>query len=147
MNERDNKDFQHIIGVYQWLIGTGIFDLSYAVYSLSRLLAAPQVGHINLVKIRFGYLKMYPKRGYAINPQPLTIDDNYERVQMKYDFGNQYSYFSEDIDYQFTKPLLDELDIHMFVDDGHEHYKVTGRLITGLFSVVGKTTTTWSSKR
>ena len=65
---------------------------------------------------------------------------------MKYDFGNQYAYFSEDIDEHFPWPLLDELYIHVFVDSDHGHNKVTGRLITKFFSVLESTLTTWSSK-
>ena len=34
----------------------------------------------------------------------------------------------------------------MFVDSGYDHNKVTGIFITGLFLVVGSTSTTWSSK-
>ena len=74
------------------------FDLAYYLYSLSRFSAAPRVGHIDLDTRRFGYLKKYPKRGYAINPHALTVDFEYEKVHMKYDFGNQYAYFNEDID-------------------------------------------------
>ena len=136
LNEKEHKYSQNIIGLYQWMIVSGRFDFVYAISQLIRLLAAPQVGHINLVKIRFGYLKMYPKRGYAINPQPLTIDDNYERVQMKYDFGNQYSYFSEEIDEQFPEPLLGSFGIYMFWGANSGHYKVTVKLVTEFFSVV-----------
>ena len=46
---------------------------------------------------------------------------------MKYYFGNQYEYFSDDIDEQFPEPLLDEMDIHVFLCADHVHYKVTGR--------------------
>ena len=60
-----------------------------------------------MVRRIFGYLKNYPKRGYEINPQPLTIDSNYGKVQMKYGFLNQYSYFSAEVDDQFPEPLLD----------------------------------------
>ena len=65
---------------------------------------------------------------------------------MRYYFENKYTYFNEEVDKQFPKPLLDELDIHVFVDAHHGHDKVAGRSITGLFSVVGSTPTTWSSK-
>ena len=65
---------------------------------------------------------------------------------MKYDFGNKYAYFSEDIDENFTEPLLDELDIHVFVDAIHGHIKVTGISITRLFLALVSTHTTWSSK-
>ena len=56
---------------------------------------------------------------------------------MKYYFGNQYAYLRKEIYDQFPEPLLDELDIHVFVDAGHGDVKVTGRLISGLFSVLG----------
>ena len=91
----------------------------------------------------FGYLKKYPKRGHAINPQPLNVDVNYEKVKMKYYFGNKYAPFSEDIDKKFPKPLLDELESHVFVDANHGHNKFTGRSTTGLFSLVVSTPTTW----
>ena len=77
-----------------------------------------------------------------MNPQPLTIGAYYEKVHMKYGFGNHYAHFSEEIDEQFPEPILDELDIHMFVDGKHGNDKVTGRPITGLFLVVFSTPTT-----
>ena len=46
----------------------------------------------------------------------MTIYADYDNVQMNYYFENQYAYFSEDIDKHFTEPLLDELDIRVFVD-------------------------------
>ena len=78
-------------------------------------------------------MKKYPKLGYAINPQTLTIHVDYNKVQIKYDFGNKYAYFIEYIDEQFLEPLRDALGIHLFVDLNHGHEKVTGRYITGLF--------------
>ena len=65
---------------------------------------------------------------------------------MKCTFGNQYAYFSEDIDLQFIEPLLDCFYIHVFVDSDNGHDKVTGRFITG-FLVVVSTSTKCSSKR
>ena len=61
---------------------------------------------------------------------------------MKYDFVNQYAYFIEDIDDKFPDPLLDELDVYVFLDFDHGHGNVTGRSTTRLFSVVGSTPTT-----
>ena len=34
----------------------------------------------------FGYMKKYPKHGYAINTKPLTIDMDYKKVDLKMDF-------------------------------------------------------------
>ena len=65
---------------------------------------------------------------------------------MKYYYGNLYAHFIEDIDDKFTEPLLDKLDIYVFLDANHRHDKVTGRSVTGLFSVVRSTPTIWSLK-
>ena len=73
----------------------------YDVASLSRFLAAPHEGHLVLARKIFGYLKKYPKKGYAINPDPLMLDMEYEKVGIKLDFGNQYAYFHKDMDSKF----------------------------------------------
>ena len=82
-------------------------------------MVAYQVGHIDLSRRIFCYLKNYPKQGYAINPQPLNVDVEYEKVKMKYDFGNQYAYFNEEISEQLPERLLDELEINVFADTDH----------------------------
>ena len=41
----------------------------------------------------FGYLNKYPNQEYAINPQLITVDMEYKKVEMKMDFRNQHSYF------------------------------------------------------
>ena len=72
-----------------------------------RFSAAPLVGHLDLSRRIFGYLKNYPKRGYVINPHPMDIDVAYEKVHIKYYFGNKYAYFIEDIDENFLNLSLD----------------------------------------
>eukprot|EP00957_Ditylum_brightwellii_P195243 14874475-Ditylum_brightwellii.AAC.1 len=74
---------------------SGQFDLTYAVSSLSRFACAPQQENLTMARRLFGYLKKYPKQGYAINPNPLKMEVKYEKVEVKQDFGNQYSYFKE----------------------------------------------------
>ena len=142
-----HKEYQHIIGVGQWLIVAGRMDLTYAVCSLSRFSSAPREGHLVLARKIFGYLKKYPKRGYAVNPEPLRIDIDYSDVMVNVDFGNQYSYFHEQIDTQFPLPLFDSFDLNIFVDADHGHDKVTGRSVTGILAVVGSTPVVWLSKR
>ena len=69
----------------------------------------------------FGYLKKFPSQGYEMNPQSLTVNVEYEKFHMNDDFWNQYAYFSGDIDEQFPAPLIDELNIHLFMDLNHIH--------------------------
>ena len=140
LNDKQHKDSQHIIGVCKQLIVAGRFDAAYAVSSLSRFSQAPRVIHIVKTRIISGYLERYLKRGYTINPKPLIVDANYDKVQMKYDFGN---HFSEEIENQFPEPLLDKLYIRVFVYANRGHGKVTGRSITAFFSVVVSTPATW----
>ena len=67
----------------------GIFDLIYDVTYLSRFSADSGEGQLKLAKKFFGYLNKYPKQGYAINTQLLTIDMEYEKVELNVDFVNQ----------------------------------------------------------
>lgn len=147
LNEEGIRHFQHIIGVSQWLIITGRFDIQYATCSLSRFSISPREGHLSLARGIFGYLRKYPKKGYLINPDPPRIDIEYEDVKVKTDYGYQYDYFKEDIDPRFPTPLISELDINVFCDADHAHDKLTGRSITAILGFVGSTPTIWHSKR
>ena len=141
------REYQHIIGVCQWLIVAGRFVLCYSVSSLSRFCAYPRTGHLAAARQILGYLKKFPKRGYIVNPDPPTFASEYQDVAIKINFGHQYSYFREDIDPRFPPPLMAELPINIFVDADHAHDKVTGRSITGLFTFIGSTPATWGAKR
>ena len=89
-NGKDLKYFQHNILLCKYLIVVGRFYLEYYFSLLSKFSDASQVGHLYLAINIFGYLKNYPRQGYKINPQPLTVDFDYDKFQMKYDFVNHY---------------------------------------------------------
>jgi hypothetical protein len=44
------KQYQHIIGVCQWFVVAGRFDIAYAVSSLSRFSLMPRIGHLELAR-------------------------------------------------------------------------------------------------
>jgi hypothetical protein len=125
------KHYQRIIGICQWLIVSGWFDLCYAITSLSPYSTAPREGHLETTCQIMGYLRKYPRKGYVVNPNPPTFDKVYNNDEVKCDFGNQYSYFREELDPRFPEPLLEEIDINLFVDADHAYDKVSGRSITG----------------
>ena len=89
-------------------------------------------------------MKKYPKRGYALNPQPLTIYMQYDKVEIKMDFVNQYSYLQEEIYESFLEPMFEELYPTIFLYADHGHDKVTVISITGVILVVGSIPLTWS---
>ena len=92
LQEADHKQYQHIVGVCQWLIGVGQFDICYAVNSLSRFSMTPREGHLKLARELMGYLRKHPNRGYIINPNKPKFDLKYQTVLVKEDYGYQYSY-------------------------------------------------------
>jgi len=47
-SEAEHKQYQHIIGVCQWLVIAGRFDINYAVSSLSRFFIAPRQHQLQL---------------------------------------------------------------------------------------------------
>eukprot|EP00957_Ditylum_brightwellii_P052692 3994490-Ditylum_brightwellii.AAC.1 len=51
------------------------------------------------------------------------------------------------MDPRFPEPMFEDFDAHAFCDADHGHDQITGRSITGLFTIVYLTSMTWSSKR
>jgi hypothetical protein len=60
---------------------------------------------------------------------------------------DDYPDSAEEIDQNIPEPLVDEMEITVFVDLDHAHDKVTRRLITGILIFVGRTPVFYSSKR
>jgi hypothetical protein len=63
------------------------------------------------------------------------------------ELGDQYPGAFEEIDANLPKPLIDEIEITVFVDSDHAHDKVSRRSITGLLIFVGRTPVFYTSKR
>ena len=148
LNPEEHKEYQHIIGVGQWLVIRGRIDITYAISSLSRFATCPRKGHLTLARKILGYLKKYPKKGILIDPTPPIIQENPQTPREKFEeFGHQYQYFEEELDPKFPKPKVKELDITIFCDADHAHDLVTGRSITGIIAFVGSTPVYWKSTR
>ena len=148
LNETDHKDFQHIIGMGQWLVIRGRIDITYAVSSLSRFSTSPRQGHLKLARKILGYLKKYPKKGILINPEPPTFSDYKDTPDENFeDFSHQYKYFHEEKDPRFPDQTIPELKVTIFCDADHAHDLVTGRSITGILAFVGSTPVYWKSTR
>ena len=82
-----------------------------------------------------------------MNPTPLDMEDILEEITAPKGYGDQYSYFKENFDPRFLKPILKEFEISIFCDSNHGHDKINCHSITCLLSIVGSNPTTWSVKR
>jgi hypothetical protein len=87
LDEDGMRQYQKIIGIEQWLVVAGRFDINSAISSLSRYALAPRQGHLAMAEDVLGYLKKYPNKGYVINSKSPSIDPQYETVKLKEDFG------------------------------------------------------------
>ena len=54
LKKKGHRDFQHIIGVGQWLVIWGRIDITYAISSLSQFLTYPREGHLLLARKTLG---------------------------------------------------------------------------------------------
>eukprot|EP00957_Ditylum_brightwellii_P126708 9657560-Ditylum_brightwellii.AAC.1 len=75
------------------------------------------------------------------------MDVQKKKVELKLSFGNQYSCFREEQDPRFPEPRYDEMGAYVFCDADDGHDQITGRSITGLFTMVCLMHMTWLSKR
>ena len=57
LGETQHRLYQQLVGMAEWAVQIGRFDIRYALTSLNRFSAAPRTGHLKrLIKI-FGYLQ------------------------------------------------------------------------------------------
>jgi hypothetical protein len=91
-------------------------------------------------------LKKYPDKSISIDARDPIYAVGHE-AELRPDFADQYSYASEEIDKMFPTPLGPELATTIFFDSDHAHDKITGRSISGIIVMVGRTPVIWKSKR
>ena len=67
--------YQQIVGMAEWAVHIGIFDICYAVTPLNRFYAAPREGHLKRLVNIFGYLQTVPAKRKSIFVSPEDIGD------------------------------------------------------------------------
>jgi len=146
LDNKRHREYQSMAGMAQWLTTLGRLDICYAVSSLSRFCSCPREGHYKRMVRLWGYLKKYPDKSIAIDARdPIYAPEHGSELQP--DFADQYSYASEEIDAMFPRAIGAELAVTIFFDSDHAHDKITGRSISGIIVMVGRTPVIWKSKR
>ena len=75
IKKRKKDLYQQLVGIEEWMVQIGRFDIRLAVTSINRFSAAPKEGHIKrLVKI-FGYLQKNTRRWKSIFILPEDITE------------------------------------------------------------------------
>jgi hypothetical protein len=58
LSPKDSSYFQSLIGILQWIVELGIFNIAVEVSMLSSMVEFPRKGHLNVAFHIFGYLKL-----------------------------------------------------------------------------------------
>jgi hypothetical protein len=127
----------------------GRIDVAHATSSLSRFTACPRKGHLERLLRVFGFLKKRPNWRIVVDSQDPIYEGGEDLLSRDFtkELGDQYPGAFEEIDANLPKPLINEIEITVFVDSDHAHDKVSRRSITGLLIFVGRTPVFYTSKR
>ena len=133
--------YQMLVGMLNWTVGIGRFDIAHVTSSLARFASCPRKGHLNYVLRVFGYLKIYPNKMVLVDSWDPIIrgGDLSHYSKLVEESKEEYPKAMEDIEKYLPPPLVDELVIIVFVDSDHAHDKVTRWSITGIIMIVGRT--------
>ena len=125
LSEAHHLLYQQLVGMLEWSVQMGRFDICYALTSLKRLPAAPREGHISqLVKI-FGYLQIFPGRRKGIFVSPEDIEDiSGKGDNVKY-WLEKYPGASKEIDEGLSEPSGSPLRTSVYFDSDYAHDQVT----------------------
>ena len=149
LNMARQQQYQALLGMGQWLVTIGRFDLCFAISSLSRFGTCPREGHLELLLHVFGYLRKFPLREIAMDSRPRARPANVRDFEA--DFLTDYDYVIEPQEAGYDEicpPAIGKpLEVSVFFDSDHAHDKKTRCSISGLFTFVGSTPVSWQSRR
>jgi hypothetical protein len=149
LDDNGHREYQMLIGMLNWIVGIGRFDIAHSVTSLSRFASCPRKGHLDRALRVFGYLKKKPNRRILVDSRDpiITGGDFSIGESIIKNLIDDYPDAAEAIDEKLPMPLCDEIALTAFVDSDHAHDKVTRRSITGIIILLGRTPVFYFSKR
>jgi hypothetical protein len=144
-----HRNYQRLIGIGQWLLTIGRYDLTFAISSLSRFSAAPREGHLKALHRVFRYLNANPCKFIKIDPEDYKYTHHFEKVPTaNKDWSSQYPDAREEIDHRRDAPARGKaLGTVVYFDSNWAHDEATRRSITGVQAFIGNTPVSCLSKR
>jgi hypothetical protein len=106
---------------------------------LSRFTACPRQGHLGLFLRVFRHFKKRPNRRIVVDSWEPFYEGGQDALDMDYakELGDQYADAHEEIATDAPSPLVEEMEITVFVDSDHAHNQATRKSITGIVIFVG----------
>ena len=75
LSEAQHRLYQHLVGMGEWAVQIGIFDIRYALTSVNRFSEAPRESHLSWLVNIFGYLQSVSRIRKFIVVSPRYIED------------------------------------------------------------------------
>ena len=145
LDEDGINKYQSLIGVLQWAITLGRFDIATSVMTMSGFRVAPTEGHLQRVQRICGYLSKM-KHGYirvrTEEPDYSDLPDQHYSWERSV-YGNVEELIPEDI----PRPLGKRVVATSYVDANLNHDLLTGRSVSGVLHFVNQTPVHWFTKK
>ena len=136
--------YQMLVGMAQWAVTLGRFDVQCAVNTMSRYSTAPKRGHFERMFRIFGYLFSHNKCRISFDPS----DPNWENFDIvDHDWGHMCPDSKECVDPNTPEPLVPELKQTVMVDASHANDYVTMKSCGSYWIFLGQTPVVAYSKR
>ena len=132
-----------MIGMLQWTVTLGRFDIQYATSLLSRFSNAPREKQWDAVFKVFGFLKKNPSCSIVINPKKQCFEVSNDN----YDWSEQYLEAYEEILRSVPPPQGEAVDMAAYKDSSHADDLVNCHSLTGYIIVVNSTIVETFSKK
>lgn len=136
--------YQALIGVLRWICELGRIDILVDVSKLSRFLAAPREGHLEMVLHVFAYLKRHPR-------SKIVFDDELPDLggfgYAAHDWSELYPGAAEVLPHNLPEARGKPVVTTCFVDADHAGCHQTRRSQTGILIFLMNAPIMWYSKR
>ena len=145
LEEDGIRKYQSLIGVLQWTITLGRFDIATAVMTMSSYRVAPRAGHLDRLKRICGYLSKMRHRFIRIR----TAEPDFSDLPKKeYDWARTvYGDVTEEMPRDAPTPKGKHVVLTSYVDANLNHDLTTGRAVTGVLHFMNQTPVDWFSKK
>ncbi len=133
-----------LIGMLQWAVTLGRYDIQMAVSTMGRFRASPRKGHLERLARIFGYLRNF--KDLAIKFK--TEMPNYGEIkEVDYDWEYVYGKVKEELPEKMPEAKGRSVVVSAFADASLYSCQVTGRAMTGILMMLNKTLIEWYCKR
>ena len=145
LDEDGIAQYQSLIGVLQWTITLGRFDIGTAVMTMSGFRVAPRQGHMKRIRRICGYLLRF--RAACIRVRMEKPDYSGLPETNHSWLRSVYGDVRESIPKGIPKPKGKSVISTTYKDANLYHDMVTGRAVTGVLHYINKTPVDWYTRK